>query len=31
MHGLEIESKFTYWRGVDMLKLDGFTNGKTAR
>ncbi len=31
MHGLEIVSKLTYWRGVDMLKLDGSTNGKTAR
>ncbi len=30
MHGLEIVSKLTHWRGVDMLKLDGFTNGKTA-
>lgn len=31
MHGLEIGSKLTHWRGVDMLKLDGFTNEKTAR
>lgn len=31
MHGLEIVSKLMPWRGVDMLKLDGFTNGKTAR
>ena len=31
MHGLEIESKFTRLYGVDMLKLDGFKNGKTAR
>ena len=28
MHGLEIVSKLTHWRGVDMLKLVGFTNGK---
>ena len=28
MHGLEIGSKLTHWRGVDMLKLDGFTNEK---
>ena len=31
MYGLEIVSKLMPWRGVDMLKLDGFTNGKTAR
>jgi len=31
MHGLKIVSKLTHWRGVDMLKWDGFTNGKTAR
>ena len=31
MHGLEIESKFTHWRGVYMLKLDDLTNEKTAR
>ena len=31
MHGLEIVSKVAHRRGVDMLKLDGFTNGKTAR
>lgn len=23
MYGLEIVSKLTHWRGVDMLKLDG--------
>ena len=31
MYGLEIVSKLTHWCGVDMLNLDGFTNGKTAR
>ena len=31
MHGLKIVSKLTHWRGVDVLKLDGFTNEKTAR
>ena len=31
MHGLEIVSKLTHWRGVYMLKLDDLTNGKTAR
>lgn len=31
MHGLKIVSKLTHWRGVDMLKLDGFTNGKNCK
>ena len=31
MHGLEIVSKLTHWRGVDMLKLDGFTKWKNCK